>query len=112
MKTAKAGIGEMRQRLTFQKNMAPRNASGGFGENWQTVATVWGNFNSMDQGHEFFHPEWTTSVNAYVATIRRRSDITESMQILFGTRVFKIRKAPQVDRSDRFMNIICEEVKV
>lgn len=53
---------------------------------------------------------WTTGFTRYLATIRWRGDVTDDMSILFGARTFAVRGVPQVERSDRYIEIVCEEV--
>lgn len=59
--------------------------------------------------------DWTTAKTQYLATIRWRSDVTDEMSIYLGAvssqaRVFRVRNSPQVQKSDRYMQILCEEV--
>ncbi len=105
--------GKMRQLLVFVRSTDPRNLSGGFGDNPETVFTVRGKLESMPvtgSAERFGPADWTTSRSQYKATIRRRSDVTTRMGIQFDGRVFSIRDAPQVAKSERYMEILCEEV--
>jgi len=108
----------MRQLLTFTKNAAPRDASGGFGDQPQPQFIVRGKLAAIPRGkNEQYGPvNWTTAFTQFMATIRWRGDVTDDMSIYLGdptvagTRVFRVRNSPQVERSDRYMEILCEEV--
>ncbi len=102
----------MRQLLVFTRNTAPRNASGGFGDAPQVMFSVRGKLEPVPRGkNEVFGPaDWTVAYTQYLATIRWRPDVTDDMAINLGSRVFKIRNSPQVERRDRYMEILCEEV--
>jgi head-tail adaptor len=120
----------LRNRLTFQKNLAPRNASGGYGENWQTLCQVRGHIEPrVRPGGESLMADWATAKNLYLALTYWRGDITERMRVILGVvpdnllsantdslisggfRVFLIMDIPQVTRQDRFMEIFLEEVR-
>ena len=120
----------LRNRLTFQKNSAPRNASGGYGEDWQVVCQVRGHIEPrVRPGAESQIADWATSKNLYLGLCYWRSDITEKMRILLGVvpdnlvanstasliaagyRVFLIMDVPQVSKQDRFMELFLEEVR-
>lgn len=116
MKKVPFDPGQMRQSLAFLRPTNPRNLSGGFGDAPEVLFTVRGKLErrpiDRPESERFSQTAgWTTNAIQYVATIRRRSDITESMQIRHDNRIFKIREAPQVAKSDRYMQILCEEVR-
>lgn len=109
----KTDPGALRHVLTFQTNLATRNASGGFSQGAgfapQTFATVRGLIEPLTAKDTF--GEWSKVVTGYKATIHWRGDLTEDMRILFGARIFQIREIPIVSKWDRFLEIGCEEVK-
>lgn len=106
--------GSMRQLLVFTRPTNPRNLSGGFGDAPVPVFRVRGKLEGLQihsyMAEQFALVDWTTARAGYVATIRRRDDVTAELQIVFGTRVFKIRECPQVSRNENYMQILCEEV--
>src|SRR4051812_41587267 len=106
--------GQMRQLLVFTRPTNPRNLSGGFQDAPVPVFRVRGKLEGLAvqsyHGEQFALVDWTTARAGYKATIRRRDDVTSDMQIVFGTRVFKIRECPQVGRNENYMDILCEEV--
>lgn len=107
-------VGSFRQLLRFMLSSNPRNASGGFGENLVEQFRVRGKLTPMPMSRtaeQFTGVDWTTNVTPYVGVIRWRADVTEQMVIQNGTRLFRIRSCPQVERADRYMEILCEEVK-
>jgi head-tail adaptor len=110
---SKRNPGLLRYLLTFQRNKATRNASGGFtqgkGFDPETVFTARGNVEPLT-GKESFG-DWTRDVQGYKVTIAWREDVTTDMRILFGARIFQIREAPLVSKWDRYLEIGCQEVR-
>lgn len=114
MKKQQFDPGRLQQTLVFRRNTAPRNLSGGFGDVPETVFVVRGELKPwpLNLGSErFAQTNWPVSAAQYVAIIRRRTDVTSELQIHFDDRVFKIRECQQVAKADRYMQILCEEVK-
>lgn len=104
--------GKLRQLLVFTRNAATRDASGGFGNNPQPVFSVRGKLEPLPKGdwEKYGGVNWTTGFTRYTAVMRWRPDVTDDMSINLGTRVFAVRGVPQVERSDRYMEVVCEEV--
>jgi|SRR5579862_5423336 len=104
--------GKLRQLLVFSLNAAPRDASGGFGNQPVTQFSVRGKVEPIPKGdwEKYGGVDWTTGFTRYLAVIRWRPDVTDDMSINLGARVFAVRGVPQVERSDRYMEIVCEEV--
>jgi SPP1 family predicted phage head-tail adaptor len=106
--------GTLRQLLIFTRGTNPRSLSGGFGDTQEVVFRVRGKLEALQiqsyRGEQFAITDWVTSRAGYKATIRWRDDVTPDMQIVVGVRIFKIRECPQVERSENYMEILCEEV--
>jgi SPP1 family predicted phage head-tail adaptor len=106
--------GSLRQELVFARPTNPRGESGQFADAPEPVFRVRGKLEALQvqsyRGEQFGGVDWTTNRQGYKATIRWRGDVTPDMQILFSARVFRIVECPQVDRSQRYMEILCEEV--
>lgn len=103
---------QLRYLLTFERNLTPRDASGGAGP-WtpDVVCIVKGSIEPLEQqGGEYSRADWTVGIDQYKVKIYRRSDIRASMRIVYNQRYFQILQAPQVSRADRFQMIFCQEI--
>jgi len=101
-------IGEMRQRIALQVRTVTR-VEGIPEENWATVATVWAAVADLS-GKEYFQ---AASMQSEVTTrikIRYRKEITPSMRVLYGDRVFNILSVIDKDERHRVIELLCKEV--
>lgn len=74
--------GDLDQRLTIRQRAAGVDARGQANGAWQTVATVWGK-SMPGLGREFAAAAGLQSSYPTVFRIRRRTDITHAMQVLW-----------------------------
>ncbi len=81
--------GALRHRVTIQRKTATVDTHGGPIETWETVCSISASIEPL-QGREFIAAQ---AVNAEITgkiRIRYRSDITASMRVLFGAKIYNI----------------------
>lgn len=81
-------IGQMRDRITIQRNEPVRDAIGQPIDNWQDIATVWADVRFLN-GKEFIAADKeTASVNASIR-IRKR-EVTTDMRVIYESERYDI----------------------
>ncbi|MBI5951901.1 MAG: phage head closure protein [Chloroflexi bacterium] len=89
--------GEMRTRITFQSPTVNKDAGGAQSETWANVTTnptVWAKF-VHDHGQEGLQDNAVVSTARATVTVRYRSDILPSWQILSNSLAWKIISPPE-----------------
>lgn len=81
-------IGQMRDRITIQRNEPVRDAIGQPIDNWQNVATVWADVRFLNGKAFIAADKETSSVNASIR-IRKR-DVTTDMRVIFESELYDI----------------------
>ncbi|WAH38616.1 phage head closure protein [Alicyclobacillus dauci] len=82
--------GDLRRRVTFQKQVTVTDDEGFSTQTWQDVTTVWAAFKEVTRGKEFEASAALQVENLLDITIRYRTDITPDMRIAYGLRVLHI----------------------
>jgi SPP1 family predicted phage head-tail adaptor len=100
--------GRMRQRVRIEAPALTADGLGGTTRAWQTVATVWAEIRTLS-GNERMAAGQLASQVTHRILLRYRTDVTQEMRILFGTRVFAIRAVLEKDGRRRALEILAEE---
>ena len=93
----KAGM--LNSRISIQQLSTGQDAIGQPVTTWTTLATVWANIRYLN-GVETIKADTPTSVVKASIRIRRRTDITPAMRVVFGATTFQIN-AVLPDEQDR-----------
>lgn len=104
-------IGKLRHRLTIEEEVRVADGGGGFDLSWQAIATepvVWGRVTPLS-GREVLRASQLQTPVSHRVTIRYRADVTASMRLTLGSRVFNIRALINVEERDRWLELTCEE---
>lgn len=110
-----AGAGDLRERFTFERNMAEGNWSGHPGEpDWQVVAgPVWGSIVFMRGGESVIAARLTARQPA-ILTIRNSAQActigpSDRVKNARTGEIFNIREQPRVSRDNRgFLEMLVE----
>lgn len=112
--------GQLRTRLTVQRDGTSRSASGAKTRPWQVpvdVVDLWACLEPMEAGKSVFgNPEWRNSLSMYRITIHWRDDVTPAMRMRLTnvrdstSRYFYIQEVPVATREQRFISLLCQEV--
>lgn len=101
-------IGNMRRRLTVQFKTETANGSGGLTRSWSTQATVWGNIQPARAEKKMGAWKLTHIVTHKIYT-RFRTDIDQTMRIVYGSRVFQIHGVLDIDEKRKYLELSCQE---
>lgn len=102
-------IGKLNRRVVIQQLTAGQDEIGQPVTAWTALATVWANIRYLN-GLETIKADAQTSVVKASIRIRRRTDITAAMRVVFGATTFEI-KAVLPDEQDRERtDLLCEVV--
>lgn len=102
-------IGKMRKRITLQTEGSPSaDGGGGFTQSWTDIDTVWGSIIPLSE-REVQLSEAAKGVVTHKITIRHRTDVDTGDRISFGSRIFNIKGAINVEEKGRHLEMVCEE---
>ena len=90
---AKSNAGKLSERITFQSYTLASDGAGGQVKTWANLATtptVWAHVKSR-AGQERFDEDRDTASAITEFTIRNRSDVDETMRIVWGGENYNIR---------------------
>jgi len=101
-------IGAARQRVVLEAKTLTPDGGGGYAEDWQTYATVWGALEpvSAREPTEAARPE---SRVTHRLTIRRRGDVSANHRARIGARIFAILGILDEGSQSLWMTLLCEE---
>ncbi len=94
-------------RITIQQRGAGQDAAGQPVQTWVDVATVWANIRYLS-GVETIKSDAPVSVAKASICIRRRTDISAGMRVVFGSAVFNIQAVLPDEGRRVFMYLACE----
>lgn len=101
--------GNLRHRITLQKQIDELNDFGAFEKRWKSIATVWAEILPIN-GREYFsaaqvQSEVTTQIN-----LRFLTGITPTMRVLFGKRQFEIVSVINLAGREIQLQLMCKEI--
>lgn len=99
--------GQLDQRVTIQQESRVEDEAGGAVVTWVDVATVWAEVKPLT-GRERLHGQQLESPIDYRVTIRRRSDITAAMRLVWRGTPMQIRAVPDPGPRAAYMTLDCE----
>lgn len=100
-------IRRLNKRFVLQENREPeRDTGGGFVDNWQDIAEIWGNRKQANGRAVYIGQQHGYEVDQ-ILTIRSRT-ITKNMRFKEGERIFNIEYIQELD-GGRFLQIYCTE---
>lgn len=101
--------GDLRRRVTIQKQVPSKDSEGLPIIMWLNVATVYAAIEPL-RGREFFQAGAEISeVNTRIR-IRYLSGVLPNMRVLYGSRIFNVRTSIDIDDRHREMHLMCQEV--
>jgi SPP1 family predicted phage head-tail adaptor len=103
-------IGDLRHRITFQREVKTADGSKGFTVAWRDLISVWASVEPLS-GREFFAAHQMKAEITHRVKIRYRTDITVKMRIKHRDRVLEIESI--IDKKERReeLEIFCREKK-
>lgn len=100
--------GDLRHRVTIESALRTSDGAGGSTTEWQTVAEVWAAIWSRTVG-EAFTLDRVAGTATHDIWMRHRADVKPDMRIRFGTRVFDILGAIDVEDRGAWLRCPVEE---
>jgi len=101
-------IGDLRHRITFQRENKTADDYRGHTSTWDDVATVWAKVEPVS-GREYYYSHQLKNAISHKITIRYRDDISAELRIVFEKRIMKIESIINLQEQERFMEIMCME---
>lgn len=106
----KLAIGEMRHRITFQREVKTPDGHKGFTVAWQDMVTCWASVEPLS-GREYFYSHQIKAEVTHRVRIRYRVDITTKMRIKHRDRVLEIESILDKKERREELEILCREAK-
>ena len=100
-------IGRLDQRITFQSATLTADGAGGNTKTWSDVATTWAHVIAK-VGAESFTENRMNATGFYVFVIRSRSDVDETMRIVWRGENYNIRAILRKGYRSHFVDIEVE----
>lgn len=101
-------IGRMKDRITLQKPVLTPDEGGGFTTAWEDVAEVYASVIPVSAGEYLKGHQLETSVTHRII-IRYREDVTPSLRIVRGAKVYDISSAVDQGGLKAYLEILAAE---
>lgn len=104
--------GELRHSIQIQQQTATQSASGAPRQDWSKVLSTRAKISTASSREVYQAAQFTEQVT-HVVTIRwpgASVAIQGGMQVLFGSRVFKIQAVENVEERNRVLRLRCLEI--
>ena len=100
VKEAHVRAGNLDRRITIEKNTPVQDSdSGELVAGWATLATMWAQVRPL-RGSERFEAQRENAERVSVFRIRHRTDIDETMRIVYGGDEYDIESIAELGRSE------------
>ena len=103
-------IGDLRHRITFEKEVKVPDGFKGNVITWQPVCVVWASVEPLSSKEQFYAHQ-IQAETTHKVRIRYRPDVTEAMRILHRERVLLIEGIQDVNEWRQVLEIACREEK-
>lgn len=102
-------IGDLRHRVTVQRQQKVPDGRGGFVTSWVDVATVWAAVQAL-RPYERIQAQQTQTGMTHQVVIRYRTGVTADMRIVHDGRFLYLQGPPvDPDGRRRWLQLLCEE---
>lgn len=106
--SASTGSGDLREKVTVQREARTPDGAGGHALAWVDVATVRARV-KPGGGREQLQAQQTQAVTVCTVTIRYRADVITGMRLLWGGKTLNIRSATNPDERRQWLEMLCDE---
>ena len=97
----------LNRKIEIQSLVVTPTDAGGFTESWVTLTSAWSKIKNAS-GTELIHADQLGAVAFSDFTIRYRSDLNESMRIIYRGTEFQVRHINNIEEADKFLIIKAE----
>ena len=101
--------GELRHRITLQKNNPAPNSIGEAVDTWTDLATVWAAIEPLS-GNRLFQAQQANSEIQGVVRIRYRSDVLATMRIVHIARYFQVLSIIDTEERHQELHLFYKEL--
>lgn len=101
--------GQLNSRATIQRLTSGQDSIGQPATTWTDVATVWANIRHKS-GSEAIKADKDVSIVQASIRIRRRTDVTAAMRVLYGSTVYEIKVVLPDERHKDRLDLVCEVI--
>lgn len=101
-------IGELRHRITLQKQINVQNDYGATVTQWQTVATVWAEIKPIS-GREYFSAQQVQSEITTQIWIRYRNDVVPTMRVAHNGKYYEIISVLNHNGRNTSLQLMCKD---
>lgn len=100
-------IGRRNRKVTIQRLTSGQDDIGQPVQTWSDLATVWANVKTLT-GSEAIKGGAETSTAKASIRIRRRTDVTAAMRVLYGTTAYQIKAVLPNEEDRKDVDLVCE----
>lgn len=101
-------IGSLQQRITIESATDVVGTRGGITQTWTIFSTRWAKIEPLI-GTERFVSQQVAPNLSHRVTMRHLAGVTPKMRITFGSRHFDIQAVMNLEESNKFIVMLCEE---
>lgn len=102
-------IGELNQRAAILGRVMTPDGGGGFGQTWETLASVWASLEALS-GAETFGPDANESRVRYRIRMRRYNIAAAGQRVKIGARKFHVHAVEDEGPAAPLIALLCEEL--
>jgi len=99
---------EARHRISIQSYTAVADGEGGFTNTWTTTATVWAAVYPVKASQVFDYYSVNSEIT-HIIKLRGYITVNATQRVLFGTRIFEILTAENLQERDFVQVLSCKE---
>lgn len=103
-------VGKLDKRITIEKKVSEKDAAGEPKDVWQKVKTIWANVR-FERGMESIRNNKDTATSRISIRVRYRTDIDESMRIIFSKKIYSIISVLPDEQERKWLDLVVEAVK-
>ena len=103
-------LGELRHRITFEKEDKTPDGYKGSVVTWQPVCVVWASVKPLS-GREYFYGQQISAEITHRIKIRYNDKVDSDLRINFEGRYLEISSILNIDERDEIQEILCKESK-
>lgn len=100
--------GQLRHRITLQRQSASQDEFGAPLDDWTDDATVWADIQPLT-GREYFSAQQVNAEITHRILIRYRSGIVPTMRAQYGERIFGIESVLDPGERSELLHLMCIE---
>lgn len=102
--------GKRNKQVKIQRTGDTQDEIGQPSVGWVDVATVWASIKNRT-GAQLLRADADVSITQVSIGIQKRSDVTDQMRVLYGTKAYEIKAVLPDEENNDGMFLVCEQVQ-